>query len=318
MLITDEILAAYLKCETKAYLKVLSTVATDSEFADWQSELLSRFKQYGIAQLQHNLKQDEYFAGAPTFEVIRSGRFSLLTDCSLTAQNLRSTIHALERIVLKDSPRKYGYAPTRFTPNERITKDDKLLLAFDALILSSVTGQRPSFGRLVHGSSYKSIRIKMADLLDSAKELVGRISLLGAANHSPDLILNRHCAECEFRTRCKESAIKKDELSLLSRLTPKERSSFHSKGIFSIFQLSHTFRPRRKPRRLSATPEKYSHALKALAIRENKIHVVGRPDLQLSSCPIYLNQTARGWHTQAALSSGCFSSSFTAAVTSAV
>jgi hypothetical protein len=31
-----------------------------------------------------------------------------------------------------------------------------------------------------------------------------------------------------------------------------------------------------------------------------------------------LNQTARGWHTQAALSSRCFSSSFTAAVTSAV
>ena len=31
-----------------------------------------------------------------------------------------------------------------------------------------------------------------------------------------------------------------------------------------------------------------------------------------------LNQTARGWHTQAALRSSCFSSSFTAAVTSAV
>jgi class 3 adenylate cyclase len=32
----------------------------------------------------------------------------------------------------------------------------------------------------------------------------------------------------------------------------------------------------------------------------------------------YLNQAARGWHTQAALSSRCFSSSFTAALTSAV
>ena len=31
-----------------------------------------------------------------------------------------------------------------------------------------------------------------------------------------------------------------------------------------------------------------------------------------------LNQAAQGWHTQAALSSCCFSSSFTAAVTSAV
>jgi len=32
----------------------------------------------------------------------------------------------------------------------------------------------------------------------------------------------------------------------------------------------------------------------------------------------WLNQAARDWHTQAALSSGCFSSFFTAAVTSAV
>lgn len=35
--------------------------------------------------------------------------------------------------------------------------------------------------------------------------------------------------------------------------------------------------------------EKYHHSLKALAIREKKIHIVGNPELKIEGTPVYLD-----------------------------
>ena len=105
----------------------------------------------------------------------------------------------------------------------------------------------------------------------------------------PDLVLNRHCTECEFQNRCRKKAIEKDDLSLLARMNEKERKKFNDKGIFTVTQLSYTFRPRRRPKRLRDKREKYHHSLKALAIREKKIHTVGNPELKIEGTPVYLD-----------------------------
>ena len=86
-----------------------------------------------------------------------------------------------------------------------------------------------------------------------------------------------------------KKAIEKDDLSLLSGMTEKERKNFNSKGIFGVTQLSYTFRPRRRPKHLAGKREKYHHSLKALAIREGKIHIVGSPELKIEGTPVYLD-----------------------------
>ncbi len=63
----------------------------------------------------------------------------------------------------------------------------------------------------------------------------------------------------------------------------------NGKGIFTVSQLSYTFRPRRRIKRLAAKPEKYHHSLKALAIRERRIHIVGNPQLHIEGTPVYLD-----------------------------
>ena len=68
-------------------------------------------------------------------------------------------------------------------------------------------------------------------------------------------------------------------------MTEKERRKRHEKGIFTVTQLSYTFRPRRHP----STTLKYDHALKALAIRKNQIHVIGDINLPLSGKPVYFD-----------------------------
>jgi predicted RecB family nuclease len=72
-------------------------------------------------------------------------------------------------------------------------------------------------------------------------------------------------------------------------MTEKERRKFNSKGIFTVTQLSYTFRPRRRPKRLASKREKYHHSLKALAIRAQKIYIVGSPELKVEGTPVFLD-----------------------------
>src|SRR6202040_923044 len=81
----------------------------------------------------------------------------------------------------------------------------------------------------------------------------------------------------EFQARCRKQA------------TEKERKKLRGRGIFTVTQLSYTFRPRRRRRELRGKQEKFHHSLRALAIRENKIHAVDFPDPKLDGTPIYLD-----------------------------
>ena len=65
----------------------------------------------------------------------------------------------------------------------------------------------------------------------------------------PQLILNNHCSICEFHQRCHDQAVREDNLSLLRGLGEKEIRKLSRKGIFTITQLSCTFRLRKRGKR---------------------------------------------------------------------
>jgi hypothetical protein len=101
-------------------------------------------------------------------------------------------------------------------------------------------------------------------------------------------VLNRHCGICEFKQLCRDKAVEADNLTLLSGMTSKEMAHHNSKGIFSVKQLSYTFRPRRPAKRQK---QQFHHnfALQALALREKKVHVLGVPILTLPRTQVYLD-----------------------------
>jgi predicted RecB family nuclease len=150
-------------------------------------------------------------------------------------------------------------------------------------------GRAVSLGKIIHGDDHATLKVKTSALADEVRKRLGNIAALLASPAPPDLVLNRHCAECEFQFRCRKVAVEKDDLSLLAGMSAKERQKLRSKGIFTVTQLSYTFRPRRRPKRLRDKREKYHHALKALAIREKKIHIVGSPELKIEGTPVYLD-----------------------------
>src|SRR5205085_8585945 len=141
----------------------------------------------------------------------------------------------------------------------------KLLLTFDALAPSQLSGEKPPFGRVIHGSDFRTTRVPLTSDYKKLETVITSINTQNNNSTPPPLVLNKHCVECDYQSRCRELAKQTDDLSLLAKMTEKERRKHHEKGIVTVTQLSYTFRPRRHP----SAALKYNHALKALAIRKN-------------------------------------------------
>jgi predicted RecB family nuclease len=157
-------------------------------------------------------------------------------------------------------------------------------------VLSKIEGQIPEKGTIVSATG-KSHGLKIKPLVKSLQKIVSPLQdwVSFPTSQPPPIILNKHCSLCEYKMQCRQIATEKDELTLLSNLTEKERKRQNNKGIFTVTQLSYTFRARRKPKRLASKPEKFSHALRALAIREHKIYITGKPKLNIKGKLVFLD-----------------------------
>jgi hypothetical protein len=90
---------------------------------------------------------------------------------------------------------------------------DKLLLAFDALTLGEALGSAPPFGKIMHGAQNRIAKITVATLFPIVRSFINEILSQAETHHPPQLILNKHCADCEFNSRCRQTALEKGELS---------------------------------------------------------------------------------------------------------
>jgi len=99
-----------------------------------------------------------------------------------------------------------GYIPIRFVPNEKLSRRDKLLLAFDAYTLSLALGTTPTIGKIMHGMDQRTVTIRLAPLISVVRLMVEKICTQTTSPEPPQLVLNKHCIECEFKARCRALA----------------------------------------------------------------------------------------------------------------
>ncbi len=323
MTITPEIFSAYLKCPTKCWLRFASEPTAGNTYAEWVEIEYENYRTAATEQLLAIAPADECAAplgssrreqAHDSTENLKTASWRVAVDIPMrtelgssrgneaqtsppdnsqslltSAATIETCLHAVERIPSAGRGQRSQFVPIRFIFRNKLTQDDKLLLAFDAFVLSEMLKRTVSLGKIIHGDDHARLKVKTSALVGKVRKLLEKIAALLSNPAPPDIVLNRHCAECEFQARCRKIAVEKDDLSLLARMTEKERKKLLSKGIFTVTQLSYTFRPRRRPKKLRDKQEKYHHSLKALAIREQKIHIVGSPELKIEGTPAYLD-----------------------------
>jgi len=295
MKITPDVFEAYLKCPTKCWLRATGEPCAGNTYPEWLKPQNDSYRATETARLVAESPSDEV-ALLPDMENVKAAKWRLASSLAVQAQMdscvLESELHALERVPAEGRGKPAQFIPIRFVFTNKLGKDDKLLLAFDAFALSKSLGREISLSKIVHGDDHATLKVKTSALVSEVQKRIEKMAALLASPTPPDLVLNRHCAECEFQARCRQKALEKDDLSLLGGMKEDERKEYNSKGIFTVTQLSYTFRPRRRPKKLSDKREKYHHSLKALAIREKKIYVVGSPELKIEGTPVFLDVEA--------------------------
>ena len=181
----------------------------------------------------------------------------------------------MEKISSKRRGVPIEFLPIRFDFRNNLNPMNKIDLAFDAYLLSKLIGRDIRVVKVFHGDNHAQRAVNVSSAIQRIESTLVKISALLESASPPELVLNKHCPHCQFQHTCRTNAMRLDELTLLSGVSAKQRTHLRAKGIFTITQLSYTFRPRRRANRHQAKPEKYHPALRALAIRDKKIYTVG-------------------------------------------
>ena len=142
----------------------------------------------------------------------------------------------------------------------------------------------PASGIVWHGKECRTTRVRLSPDLRKTERLLREVKEMASAESPPRLILNDHCQVCEFRQRCHDQAVQEDNISLLRGMGEKEVKSFARKGILTVTQLAHTFRPRRRGKRAPPKSNRRYHALQALALRDKRVYVFGTPQIPDVPC----------------------------------
>jgi predicted RecB family nuclease len=288
MIVSSPLFEAYLECPTKCWLRSHAEPSTGNLYAEWNHLQKATYCEDRLKHLLGTFPESDQAKEPQLSRHAKDVKWYLATNVCLRSDGLETCLQALERKA-PERRRPAQFIPYRFTFFNKVTKNDKLSLAFDALVLSEIVRLEVSSGKIVHGDCGNMLNVNLSALVREVPKHIAAANAILVESSPPDLVLNPHCKHCEFQARCYDLMKQKDDLSLLSRMSEKEREKLHDKGIFTITQLSHTFRPRRRGRRSQGKGERFHHSLRALAIRENKIQAVDILDPKLDGTPVYLD-----------------------------
>jgi hypothetical protein len=133
-------------------------------------------------------------ATTPGPENLKSATWQLAVDLPLETETMASRLYAVERVPSEGRGRPAQFIPVRFVFFNKLTKDDRLLVAFDALVLSEVLGREVSMGKIVHGDDDATLTVKTSVLAGEVRKRIEKMSPVLSDPTPPDLVLNRHCA----------------------------------------------------------------------------------------------------------------------------
>lgn len=284
--ITSEILTAYSQCPRKAFLLLCTDESgTPHEYTR-------------ILEQQKSLNRISYFHACnqtspkkePDIVNDLTNRGDLIMQTTLRVGGLEAYCDVFTQVERSSSSKVPSYEPTIVIGTYSVSKEQELELTFIGFVLGQIQEQLPMAGYIVKmGGQVDSLKLEpsykvLKRFLDPLQKW-----LTTAPTDPPPVILNKHCPTCQFRMLCKDKAEKEDDLSLLDRVTPKIIQQYHKKGIFTVRQLSYTYKPRRSRKQAKKKTALHKLELQALAIRTQKIYIQELPIMSRQTVELFLD-----------------------------
>ncbi len=285
MMITNEIIDSSLRCNYKSYLQFNNAIGRKTEYEDLEHVLrkLYRGRYYKYLRKQHG---KHIFPALKNQKFSRCGKTGFLIAPTWQSNQFYTSFDAAELLIDYSTSETLTYVPMSVSPKETVPKLDKLSFVMKCLVLVD-HGIRPRYGKIIYGCNLRSTKVSISVYFKEAKKELNQLIRTVDNPQPPRYSRNKYCTVCEFHDTCRKELLKADDISLLGSISTKEVHRKNRKGLFSIFQLSHTFRPRKKSK--SRKNERYSWELKALALREHRTYIRDIPRFPESNTEVYID-----------------------------
>jgi predicted RecB family nuclease len=287
--ITRDVLESRLHCKFKAHLKLMGEQASKSDYETLQLTLREEVKSRAVEKLLAKHPDSEGARNVPLTETTLRAGPSFVLDAILEDDDLSLVFDGLKKVEGASKLGDFHYLPVLFHERRKVRKEERRMLEVYGLLLSRIQGKARAYGIVWHGAEGKATKVRLSADMRKTAQLFQELKEMVASGSQPKLRLNDHCHVCEFKQRCHAQAVQEDSLSLLRGMSEKEVKKYARKGIFTLTQLAHTFRPRRKGKRKAKATNRHYHALQAMAIRDKKVYVLGTPELPDSPVRLYLD-----------------------------
>ena len=285
--IDNEIIESFLRCTHKAYRKYRDETGNDRQFDLLQDEIYQLNKKRFLCTIKDNSLQAFQTINVAT-KSAQSGKTNYIIDPIFKVKGFSIHFDAIEVSKPDVHRRKASFVPVSISSKEKASRIDKVAFAVKAVIVSGSESMAIEYGKLLYGNTLKSTRVKVQVYSKEANRIINGLLQVVDAENPPRFFRNKHCKFCEFWESCNAALIEKDDLSLLEGISVKAILKKNNNGIFTVNQLSYTYKPR-KQRKKSVTATRFEYPLKALSIREGKTHLIELPNLPHSNSEIYFD-----------------------------
>jgi predicted RecB family nuclease len=292
-IITGDVLEGYLNCKLKGYLRLKREQGTKSDYETLMTTLKDDLRAGAYEKLLARHVGADVLRGVRIETSTLKRGAPLILDATLEDETLSLHLDGLMRVEGPSRLGGYHYVPILVVAGEKVGRDQRCLLETLGLVVGDLQAKQPAYGIVIRGRGLKIGKVRFQPGSRLPRRGLEEAKRLVAAESPPKLMLNEHCPVCEYRQRCHLQAVNEDNLSLLRGIGEKEIKTYARKGIFSVRQLAHTFRPRRKGRRVERRIYHRYHALSALAIRDKRIYVFGTPQAPSGPVAIFLDLEGR-------------------------
>lgn len=269
-MITNKVVASYNVCPTKSYKYFIDEIGTLSEYERLFILERKRLKEDYLSKIQ-----DRLYENRDVSSVLKMPGF--IREITISHDDFRAYFDLIEITEKKE------LIPTVFSEYDKISKSRRIELQWQKLLLEK-NGFKVNKGCIV--SANRKVKIS----LNTGKNLLPPIlqNIEDFRKQSPRLVLNRHCQICEFRDQCHKEAETSDDLSLIDRISRKQITQFEKKGIFTVNQLSYTYKRRKRSKKLREN-YLFKPELQALSIRTKKVFIQKVPELSESKYELYFD-----------------------------
>lgn len=288
--ITREVIEAHLHCRYKGHLRLAGARAEPPAYQALKLRDRLRVRDRAAAAIRAGHGPDEVGSDLELSAAALKRGWAHLLDVRVEGDGVSLALDGLRRVPGRSALGDFHYAPVLYHEAGRVGPRQRLLAAVLARAVGDLRGRPPVAAFVYRAGGDRPARVGLtARVQEEAGRAWRDLGEQQAAGVPPRLVLNAHCAECEFRDGGRREAVAADDLSLIQGLGEKDVRRFARKGIPTVTQLAHTFRPRRQRRRSRDGRPGRNPALQALAIRDGRTYVFGTPQLPDAPVRVYLD-----------------------------